>query len=292
MFVGRNRDEQEEAHHPTPMPQLVLLRHGESVWNGSNRFCGWVDVPLLDKGRAEAVHAGELIAKELLAQHSTVAAVFTLLLDRLVASGELVVAAVLRAVVQPPPAVHRSWLLNERHYGRLQGLDKLLVLARVGKDKYMAWRRLYTVPPPLVDDPLVPNPEIDEFLGLHSPKYAGVDPAVLPRGELLEMVLTNRVAPYYHSHIWPALARCGEHECVVVVAHGLTIRALCKMLYRLSDSEVEELNIATAMPMVVQVGEAGAVGLYRYLDPVAASAGAARVKAQGFAAPPQPDRAT
>ena len=241
---------------------LILLRHGNSVWNQQNLFTGWVDVPLSDQGRAEAKRAGELLASSGLlpdVQHTS-------RLKRAIQTANIALDVADRDWID----VRRTWRLNERHYGALQGKDKAQTLAEYGPEQFQTWRRSFDVPPPALDDD-------SEFSQAHDPRYADLG-ADLPRTESLKLVI-ERMLPYWESDITPDLAT-GRN--VLVTAHGNSLRALVKHLDDISDDAIAELNIPTGIPLVYQLDDAfrpSAPG--RYLDPEAAAAGAAAVAAQG-----------
>ena len=245
--------------------KLVLLRHGQSQWNLENRFTGWVDVDLSEQGRAEAAAAGKVIREEGLrfdvAHTSTLKrAIRTLNL----ALGEL---------DQDWLPVHKSWRLNERHYGALQGLDKAETAARHGEDQVKTWRRSYDIPPPpmAADDPGHPA---------NDPRYAGLDRNALPATESLATTL-ERVLPYWHDAIAPQLK---DGRTVLVTAHGNSLRALYKYLNNVSREAILELNIPTGIPLLFELNDDLSVQSFRYLgDPEAAKKAAEAVANQGKA---------
>ena len=241
---------------------LILLRHGNSVWNQKNLFTGWVDVPLSEVGVTEAKRAGELLASSGLlpdVQHTSV-------LKRAIQTANLALEVADRDWID----VRRSWRLNERHYGALQGKDKAQTLAEYGQEQFQTWRRSFDVPPPPLDDD-------DEFSQAHDPRYAALGDD-LPRTESLKLVI-DRMLPYWESDIVPDLA---AGRTVLVTAHGNSLRALVKHLDGISDADIAELNIPTGIPLVYDLGEDFMpAGPSRYLDPEAAAAGAAAVAAQG-----------
>ena len=245
--------------------KLVLLRHGQSQWNLENRFTGWVDVDLTEQGRTEAAAGGKLMREEGLrfdvAHTSTLKrAIRTLNL----ALGEL---------DQDWLPVHKSWRLNERHYGALQGLDKAETAARHGEDQVKTWRRSYDIPPPpmAADDPGHPA---------NDPRYAGLDRNALPATESLATTL-ERVLPYWHDAIAPDL-KAGK--TVLVAAHGNSLRALYKYLNEVSKEDILELNIPTGIPLLFELDDELKVQSYRYLgDPEAARRAAEAVANQGKA---------
>jgi 2,3-bisphosphoglycerate-dependent phosphoglycerate mutase len=244
------------------MSNLVLLRHGQSQWNLDNRFTGWVDVDLSEAGRAEACEAGRLLAAEGL--NFDVA--FTSVLKRAVRTLWLTLEELDRMWLP----VHRSWRLNERHYGALQGLDKAETAAEHGDEQVHIWRRSYDIPPPplAADDPGHPA---------HDPRYAHLDPRVLPATESLALTL-ERVLPYWHDAIAPQL-RAGR--AVLVAAHGNSLRALVKYLDGIADEEVTKLNIPTGIPLLYRLDNELGVVESRYLgDPEKAKAAAEAVANQ------------
>ncbi|KQW48589.1 phosphoglycerate mutase [Nocardioides sp. Root1257] len=242
---------------------LVLLRHGESEWNAKNLFTGWVDVPLNDKGRAEGVHAGELLREAGVLPD----VVHTSLLRRAINTA----ATALDGADRHWIPVRRSWRLNERHYGALQGKNKKETLDEYGEEQFMLWRRSFDVPPPPLDDD-------SEFSQAGLPQYADLG-AELPRTECLKDVIA-RFLPYWESDIVPDL-RAGR--TVLVAAHGNSLRALVKHLDGISDEDIAALNIPTGMPLVYELDEdlQPTVAGGRYLDPEAAAEAAAAVANQG-----------
>jgi len=242
---------------------LVLLRHGESDWNAKNLFTGWVDVALTDKGRAEAVRGGQLLKDAGLLPD----VVHTSLQRRAINTACLALDAADRHWIP----VRRSWRLNERHYGALQGKDKKQTLEAYGEEQFMLWRRSFDVPPPpLADD--------DEFSQAGDPRYADLGDD-LPRTECLKDVIA-RMLPYWESGIVPDL-RAGK--TVLIAAHGNSLRGIVKHLDGISDDDIAGLNIPTGMPLVYHL-DANLAPLVRggeYLDPEAAAAAAAAVANQG-----------
>lgn len=241
---------------------LILLRHGQSEWNKSNQFTGWVDVRLTEQGRAEARRGGELLAEAGLQPDI----LHTSVLSRAIQTANIALDAADRLWIP----VKRSWRLNERHYGALQGKDKAQTLAEFGEEQFMLWRRSFDVPPPeLADDA--------EYSQAHDPRYAGIDGAV-PRTESLKLVI-DRLLPYWHGELVPDLQ---AGKTVLVAAHGNSLRALVKHLDGISDADIASLNIPTGIPLVYRLGEDLApLGAGEYLDPEAAAAGAAAVANQG-----------
>ncbi|KAA8970204.1 phosphoglyceromutase [Mycobacterium sp.] len=241
---------------------LVLLRHGESEWNASNQFTGWVDVDLTDRGRREAVRAGELIREHGLLPD----VVHTSLLRRAITTAHLALDSADRLWIP----VRRSWRLNERHYGALQGLDKAETRARYGQDQFMAWRRSYDIAPPPIE-------KGSRFSQDADPRYADISGG--PLTECLADVVA-RFLPYFTDVIVPDL-RSGK--TVLVAAHGNSLRALVKYLDNMSDEAVVGLNIPTGVPLRYDLGAdlRPTVTGGTYLDPEAAAAGAAAVASQG-----------
>ena len=241
---------------------LILLRHGESVWNLENVFTGWTDVPLSDKGEAEAVASGELMQAEGLAPD----VVHTSFQRRAINTANLALDAMDRAWIP----VRRHWRLNERHYGALQGLNKKETADRHGAEQVHVWRRSYDTPPP-------PLSLDDERHPIHDPRYASLAPEQLPATECLRDVV-ERMLPYWYDDIVPDL-RAGR--TVLVAAHGNSLRALVKHLDGISDDEIPGLNIPTGIPLRYVLDENLRVLQRGYLgDPEAAQAAAAAVAAQ------------
>jgi 2,3-bisphosphoglycerate-dependent phosphoglycerate mutase len=246
------------------MGTLVLLRHGESEWNSKGLFTGWVDVGLAEKGRQEAVLAGQLLLDAGLRPD----VVYTSVLTRAITTANV---ALETAGLSWLP-VHRSWRLNERHYGALQGKDKAQTRAEFGDEQFMTWRRSYDVPPP-------PLPDDDPLSQAADPRYALLPPELRPRTECLRDVVA-RMLPYWHDAIVPGLA---AGLTVLVVAHGNSLRALVKHLDGISDAAIAELNIPTGIPLCYELDDSyvPVVPGGRYLDPEAAKAAAEAVKNQG-----------
>ena len=244
--------------------RLVLLRHGESDWNAKNLFTGWVDVDLSEKGRAEALRGGELIASRSLLPD----VLHTSVLVRAISTAEIAMHAADRSWIP----VRRSWRLNERHYGALQGKDKKQTLEQFGEEQFMLWRRSYDTPPPPIEDD-------DEFSQVGDARYADLPPELLPRTECLADVV-RRMLPYWYDGIVPDLRR---GLTVAVVAHGNSLRALVKHLDGMSDEAVVALNIPTGVPLLYELDDAmrplTAGG--EYLDPEAAAAAIEAVRNQG-----------
>jgi 2,3-bisphosphoglycerate-dependent phosphoglycerate mutase len=241
---------------------LILLRHGQSEWNKTNQFTGWVDVRLTDQGKAEAARGGELLAESGLLPD----VLHTSVLSRAIQTANIALDAADRLWIP----VQRSWRLNERHYGALQGKDKAQTLEEFGPEQFKLWRRSFDVPPP-------PLPADDEFSQVDDPRYAGIDGEV-PHTESLKLVI-DRMLPYWHSDIVPDLQ---AGKTVLVTAHGNSLRGLVKHLEGISDDDIAELNIPTGIPLVYRLdADLKPLGPGEYLDPEAAAAGAAAVAAQG-----------
>ena len=247
---------------------LVLLRHGESEWNKSNQFTGWVDVPLSENGRVEAARGGTLLAENGLLPD----VLHTSVLRRAITTAELALAEVGRSWIP----VRRSWRLNERHYGALQGKDKAQTLAEYGEEQFMLWRRSYDTPPPALDID-------DEFSQFHDPRYAALPPEARPRTECLADVVV-RMLPYWYDAIVPDLE---TGATVLVVAHGNSLRALVKHLDGISDEDIAGLNIPTGIPLLYALdGDLRpTVPGGEYLDPDAAAASIEAVKNQAASRP-------
>ena len=239
---------------------LILLRHGRSDWNEKNLFTGWVDVDLIDVGRAEAVSGGEQRA----AAGIRPDVVHTSVLRRAITTANLALDACDRHWIP----VRRHWRLNERHYGALQGLDKAATRDKYGDEQFMLWRRSFDTPPPPID-------EDNEFSQTGDVRYAGIE---VPRTECLKDVIA-RMMPYWEGPIQDDL-RAGH--TVLVTAPGNSLRALVKHLDQISDEDIAELNIPTGMPLVYTLGEDFMpLEPGRYLDPEAAAEAAAAVANQG-----------
>jgi 2,3-bisphosphoglycerate-dependent phosphoglycerate mutase len=243
---------------------LVLLRHGESEWNAKNLFTGWVDVDLNSKGEAEARRGGELLKENGLLPD----VVHTSVLRRAIRTGEIALDAADRQWIP----VRRSWRLNERHYGALQGKNKKQTLEEYGEEQFMTWRRSYDTPPPPIADG-------DEWSQADDPRYATLPPELKPRTECLKDVL-DRALPYWYDAIVPDLLAM---RTVLVAAHGNSLRALVKHLDGISDEAIAKLNIPTGIPLRYDLDEnmrPTVVG-GAYLDPEAAKEAAAAVANQG-----------
>lgn len=242
--------------------KLVLLRHGQSVWNLENKFTGWTDVGLTEQGRQEAQAAGQLLMDE----GYTFDLVFTSLLRRAIETKQI---ALNHMGLHWLP-VQRHWRLNERHYGGLQGLNKKETADEHGADQVFIWRRSYDVPPPTLSLE-------DERHPKHDPRYASLAPDVLPASECLKDVV-DRMLPYWFDTIVPALR---DSKRVLIVAHGNSLRALIKHLDHISDDEITGLNIPTGIPLVYELDDdLKAVKHYYLGDPEAAKAAAHAVANQ------------
>jgi 2,3-bisphosphoglycerate-dependent phosphoglycerate mutase len=250
------------------MSTLIMVRHGESEWNDKGLFTGWVDARLSGRGEAEAGRAGVQLTEAGLRPD----VVHTSVLSRAIQTANLALDA---AGLSWLP-VRRSWRLNERHYGALQGKDKAATRAEYGDEQFMLWRRSYDVPPPSL-------PDDDPLSQAGDPRYAMLPDELLPRTECLRDVV-QRMLPYWYDALIGDLA---AGRTPLVVAHGNSLRALVKHLDGISDSDIAELNIPTGMPLVYELDERfrpvqpGG----RYLDPQAAAQAAEAVRTQGAARP-------
>jgi 2,3-bisphosphoglycerate-dependent phosphoglycerate mutase len=248
------------------MSTLIMIRHGESEWNDKGLFTGWVDARLSERGKDEAARAGD----QLIDAGLRPGIVHTSLLSRAIQTADIALAA---AGLSWLP-VRRSWRLNERHYGALQGKDKAQTREEYGDEQFMTWRRSYDVPPP-------PLPDDDPLSQAGDPRYALLPDELLPRTECLRDVV-QRMLPYWYDAILPDAA---AGRMPLVVAHGNSLRALVKHLDGISDADIAELNIPTGMPLVYELDDRfrpvrrGG----RYLDPAAAAQAAEAVRAQGSA---------
>jgi len=246
--------------------KLVLLRHGQSQWNLDNRFTGWVDVDITEQGRSEAQNAGKLMREEGLmfdVAHTSV-------LKRAINTQHAALAEMDQLWIQ----VNKSWRLNERHYGALQGLDKSETTAKYGEAQVKVWRRSYDIPPPTMDENDGGHPRFDR-------RYAKLDATALPGTESLATTL-DRVLPYWHDAIAPQL-KAGQ--TVLVTAHGNSLRALYKYLNNIANDQIVELNIPTGIPLLFELHDNLSVKNFRYLgDPEAAKKAAEAVANQAKAA--------
>lgn len=244
------------------MPTLILLRHGQSEWNLANRFTGWVDVDLSEQGVHEAVESGRMLADAGLAPD----VLHTSLQKRAIRTADLALRELDRLWIP----VRRSWRLNERHYGALQGLDKRETAERFGADQVKVWRRAYATPPPPLEGDALHDQAAD-------PRYASLPPDLLPSSECLADVVV-RMLPYWYDGIVPDLV---AGRVVLVAAHGNSLRALVKHLDGISDDAIVELNIPTGIPLVYELDTRLVATGSRYLgDPEAARAAAEAVAKQ------------
>jgi 2,3-bisphosphoglycerate-dependent phosphoglycerate mutase len=247
------------------MTKIVLLRHGESVWNKENLFTGWTDVDLSDHGRIEAKRAGEVLK----AEGFTFDVAFTSVLKRAIRT----LWTVLDELDLMWIPVEHSWRLNERHYGALQGLNKAQTAAKYGDEQVLIWRRSYDIPPPSLEESDPRHPGND-------PRYRGLSASELPRTECLKDTVA-RFLPYWHESIVPAI-RAGKK--VIIAAHGNSLRALIKYLDNISDEEIVGLNIPTGVPLVYELDEQLKPTKHYYLgDPEEVARAAAAVANQGKA---------
>ena len=241
---------------------LILLRHGESEWNAKNLFTGWVDVPLSQKGIFEAKHGGQLLKD----QGYLPDVVHTSLLRRAIQTANIALDESDRHWIP----VRRSWRLNERHYGALQGKDKKETLEKYGEEQFKLWRRSYDVPPPPIDDS-------DPFSQAHDPRYSDLGKE-MPRSECLKDVV-NRILPYWEGSVVPDLL---AGNTVLIAAHGNSLRALVKKLDGISDSQIAELNIPTGIPLIYSLDQnLKPIKPGEYLDPEAAALAIKAVANQG-----------
>ena len=244
------------------MHTLVLLRHGESTWNKENRFTGWTDVELSDRGREEAREAGRLLRDGGYGFDIAFTSVLMRAIDTL--------DVVLDVLGPKGIPIVKIWRLNERHYGALQGLNKAETAAKHGEAQVKIWRRSFDIPPP----PLAPD---DERHPSRDPRYASLEPSELPLTESLKDTVA-RVLPYWHATIAPAI-RSGQR--VLIVAHGNSLRALVMYLDHVSESDILELNIPTGVPLVYELDDELRPLRHYYLgDPEKVAAAAARVASQ------------
>lgn len=243
---------------------LILLRHGQSEWNAENRFTGWVDVDLNEQGATEAARSADLLRAADLAPDVH----HTSLLRRAIRTSEIVLDGIDRNWIP----VRRSWRLNERHYGALQGRDKKATLEEHGEDQFMKWRRSYNQLPPPLDD-------ASEFSQVGDARYGDLPDELLPRTESLADVL-RRLLPYWYDEVVPDLLAC---KTVLITAHGNSLRALVKHLDGISEDDIVGLNIPTGIPLVYELDDdlQPVTTGGRYLDPDAAAEAIAAVASQG-----------
>ncbi|GMM29046.1 phosphoglycerate mutase [Martiniozyma asiatica (nom. inval.)] len=245
------------------MVKLILVRHGQSEWNEKNLFTGWVDVRLTAQGESEAAKAGEMLKEAGLKPDI----LFTSLLSRAIQTANIALDKADSLYIP----VERSWRLNERHYGALQGKDKAETLETYGQEKFMTWRRSFDIPPPPIEND-------SKFSQFGEARYDGIDPNVLPKTESLKLVI-DRMLPYWQDVIAKELL---DGKTVMVAAHGNSLRALVKHLDNISDEDIAGLNIPTGIPLVYELDEQlKPTKAAYYLDPEAAEAGAKAVAAQG-----------
>ena len=243
--------------------KLILLRHGESIWNAKNLFTGWVDVELSEKGLLEAARAGQLLKEANLLPD----VLHTSLLKRAIDTADIALKNCGRTGI----ATKRSWRLNERHYGALQGKDKAATLKEYGQEQFQLWRRSFDVPPPAIADD-------DQYSQKNEPKYANLGD-LLPKTECLKDVVA-RVVPYLTGEVTQDLK---SNKTVLITAHGNSIRAIVKYLDAISDTDIAGVNIPTGIPLLYELNEKfePITKGGRYLDPVAAQAAIAAVANQG-----------
>ena len=254
--------------------RLIIVRHGESEWNQLNKFCGWVDVSLTNKGQEQAKQAGRLIERANLKPDLLV----TSKLSRACLTGSIICKEINKTYID----VIRTWRLNERHYGKFQGKDKTKVLEQVGEQKYLFYRRNINGCPPLVDEGEFERSIDDRYRFKEMFDLGGDgDDVKLPRGESLKMVI-ERVEPFYRNVI---LKEMEKGKCVLVVCHGSTVRSLIRIISKevIGDEEIEKINIPNGVPLVYEFDkELKLVGDYYYLDPEKAIKRAKEVERQGF----------
>ena len=217
---------------------LVLLRHGQSIWNKKNVFTGWVDVGLSKKGEAEARQAGRLLQRR--------GYIFDIAYTSVLKRAIKTLALVLQAAHSPKISTYKSWRLNERHYGALQGQSKSAIEKKFGTKQYLLWRRSYSTRPPLLTKPMK---------GQCTPAVCGLQPSEFPQAESLQDTY-KRVMPYWKKEIFPALKR-GEN--IIISAHGNSLRALVKHLDKISDKKISQLEIPTSKPLCYSITKQGKV---------------------------------
>jgi 2,3-bisphosphoglycerate-dependent phosphoglycerate mutase len=245
------------------MYKLVLVRHGQSIWNLENRFTGWTDVGLTDQGRAEALEAGRLLKDG--------GYVFDVAYTSVLRRAIQTLWIILQEMNLEWIPVTNAWQLNERHYGNLQGLNKAEMAEKFGEEQVHIWRRSYDVPPPVLE-------ESDERHPKHDPRYASLTPEQLPATESLKITL-ERVLPYWHSQLVPAIT---SGKRIIIAAHGNSMRALVKYLDNISEDEITGLNIPTGLPLVYELDkDLQPIKSYYLGDPEEAAKKAAAVANQG-----------
>ncbi len=244
---------------------LVLVRHGESTWNKENRFTGWTDVDLSDKGREEARSAGKILKEK----GFVFDVAYTSVLKRAIRT----LWSVMDEMDLMWIPVYNSWRLNERHYGALQGLNKSETAAKYGDQQVLIWRRSYDIQPPALE-------KTDERFPGHEPRYKNLKPEEIPAAECLKDTV-DRFLPYWHETIAPAI-KSGKR--VIIVAHGNSLRALVKYLDNISEESIVELNIPTGMPLVYELdADLEPLKSYYLGDPEAVKKAMEAVVAQGKA---------
>lgn len=256
------------------MPTIILLRHGQSEYNKQSRFCGWIDAPLTDFGVEQATNTSKVITSDSITSELPIYKLFTSRLQRAVKTSDVILENLNRLDMD----VVKSWRLNERHYGSLQGLKKNDVLNQYGEEKFMYWRRnIHGCPPPKEDnedDPdMIKISKFDDELNKH--------PELVPNCESLEMVIL-RLKLFLEQKIKPILK---QDKNIMIVTHGSIVRALLTIFYKLSDEHVENLNIPNGMPIVINIAKdsGDVVGdSWIYLEPEKAKIEAERVKKEGF----------
>lgn len=216
------------------MYQIVLIRHGESIWNKENRFTGWYDIDLTDTGAQQAKQAGRLLVAK--------GFQFDIAYSSVLIRANKTLSIVLDEMERSDLPIVKDWRLNERHYGALTGLDKSETARKFGDEQVKIWRRSFDIPPPLVDLDSVYFPGND-------PKYSNIEASQLPRGESLSLTI-DRVLPFWNDVIKPSIL---SGKKIIIAAHGNSLRALVKYLDRLSDSEIMSVNIPTGVPLVYQL---------------------------------------
>mgnify|MGYP003579240204 CR=1 FL=1 len=247
------------------MHKLVLIRHGESEWNKENRFTGWKDVDLSDRGREEAAAAGKLLE----AEGFTFDEAYTSVLKRAIRTLWIILDEM--DLMWIPET--KSWLLNERHYGALQGLNKAEMAAQYGEEQVLKWRRSFDIPP----DPLEETD--DRWLG-NDPRYSSIEPGEFPKTECLKDTVA-RAVPYFQAEIIPKIK---DGKRIIIAAHGNSLRALVKYLDNVSDEKIVSLNIPTGIPLVYELDESMKPTNSYYLgDPAAVKAAQEAVANQGKA---------
>jgi 2,3-bisphosphoglycerate-dependent phosphoglycerate mutase len=247
------------------MYKLVMVRHGQSVWNLENRFTGWTDVGLTEQGRAEALEAGKLLKED--------GYVFDVAYTSVLRRAIQTLWIILEEMGLEWIPVTNAWQLNERHYGNLQGLNKAEMAEKFGEEQVHIWRRSYDVPPPLLELTDERHPKFD-------PRYASLTPEQLPASESLKLTL-ERVLPYWHAELAPVI-KSGKR--VIIAAHGNSMRALVKYLDNISESEIPGLNIPTGVPLIYELDdELKPIKNYYLGDPEDAAKKAAAVANQAKA---------